>query len=966
TGDDTIIPIAAANLTQPSSERVRIVLDNPLSEEVYRLTIVGTGADPIRNLTGDPLNGGSDELHQFDIIPAPGPLESNDILTEASDTGIVGGGYATFSAYIGDGYYGAQDVDLFVLEAGANTRIIADINADQNGSSLDSILRLFDAAGNELAVDDDTDGYDSYIDVAGLTAGIYYVGVSGYDNFYYDPHVAPTGFAGSVGEYDLIITVVADGEIRGSKWNDRNGDGVWDAGEEPLADWKIYVDADGNGQWDAAEIFDMTDANGNYVLTDLPPNTYIIAEVPQAGWKQTYPDNTVAATESTTNAPGSVIGDLDDSDTIELMIIDSSPIPPVGVSQYIVNEMPLSAVTLSEVPTSSWTYGCSATSAGMIFGYYDRTGYSNMYTGPTNGGVAPLYHLGQGIEATPIPGSISIIATQNGFDGSSTNGHVDDYWISSDSGGPDPWEGNWTEHTPEGCTADFMGTNQWKWDYDPWGAPDGTVDSNIDGATSLFSYNSGTALYDYIPPAECGSPQTALSHGLRLFAESRGYTVLENYTQKTDNQYPDGFTFADYMAEIDAGYPVMLQVVGHTMVGVGYDQATQTVYMHDTWGDYVASMTWGGSYSGMELFAVTVIHLDNPPPAGTHTVVLGSGEIIENIDFGGTQVAGRSVFYNNSVWDGYDPGANASDDNAIDLSKTPLMAGQTASFANYISYVNGINGIMVDIVQVSGTPTAADFATKVGNDNDPSSWAAGPTPLSVTVRAGEGAGGTDRVTLIFSDTDAYNSNWVELTVLPTANTGLVSPDVFYYGLAIGDTGNSATDAVVDASDRLGCRANLNPGFPTPEPITSPYDFNRDGAVDASDRLIARAHITGFLTALNLITVPPQQASSAVAGATTITHAAAYPEGTQPSGVSDPGIQTAPAAEQEQQSIFTESTVGELRIASANLSEPLAVSIRNLATKPAVISRANSKPALPLPLQDDPLQIDVLNVLGQPL
>jgi hypothetical protein len=41
--------------------------------------------------------------------------------------------------------------------------------------------------------------------------------------------------------------------------------------------------------------------------------------------------------------------------------------------------------TLSNVPAFDWSYGCSATSAAMLFGYYDNTGYPNMYAGPTNG-----------------------------------------------------------------------------------------------------------------------------------------------------------------------------------------------------------------------------------------------------------------------------------------------------------------------------------------------------------------------------------------------------------------------------------------------------------------------------------------------------------------------------------------------------------------------------------------------------
>ncbi|MBM4092548.1 MAG: hypothetical protein FJ276_24465, partial [Planctomycetes bacterium] len=300
---------------------------------------------------------------------------------------------------------------------------------------------------------------------------------------------------------------------------------------------------------------------------------------------------------------------------LRYLIADSSPEPPMDLSDRILLEgeldLPEGVVLLGDVPTSRWTYGCSATTAGMLFGYYDRTGYSNMYTGPTNGGLAPLVDLGQGDDpAAPIAGATSIIATQNGFDGRTTPGHVDDYWIEYGDPGPDPWEVTGVEHAWGESTADFMGTNQWKWDRDPHGFPDGEIDVNTDGST-WFAYRSdGRRFHDPVPDPAIGLPSTEGAHGMRLFAQSRGYNVTANYNQLSDNEHPDGFRFSDYKREIDQGFPVVIHVTGHTMLGVGYNDQDNTIYLHDTWGNYVSWMEWGGSYAGLQMRAVTVFHLD--------------------------------------------------------------------------------------------------------------------------------------------------------------------------------------------------------------------------------------------------------------------------------------------------------------------------------------------------------------------
>ncbi len=220
----------------------------------------------------------------------------------------------------------------------------------------------------------------------------------------------------------------------------------------------------------------------------------------------------------------------------------------------------------------------------------------------------------------------------------------------------------------------------------------------------------------------------------------------------------------------------------------------------------------------------------------------------------GPDVYGRYVFYNNSAFDGNDPTANASDDAAIAPDKTALLPGGTAAFANYTSYASGINGIMIDIPSLPGTPAVADFAFKVGNDNNPAGWSAGPAPSSVTIRPGAGAGGSDRVTIIWAD-NAIEKQWLQVTVLATGNTGLSSPDVFYFANAIGETGNSPSDAEVTPTDEIGVRNNPHTLGQNPATITDAYDFNRDRKVGPTDAVICRNNGTSSPTALKLINVP---------------------------------------------------------------------------------------------------------------
>lgn len=294
---------------------------------------------------------------------------------------------------------------------------------------------------------------------------------------------------------------------------------------------------------------------------------------------------------------------------IDQVIVPGCPPPIYRTRTAIIPEPRIAAGTntLPNVPAFDWSYGCSATAAAMMFGYYDNMGYPDIYTGPTNDGVMPMTN-----DEAWGSGECPLSATHLGIDGRTTRGHVDDYWIAPGSTADDPFITNgWTEHAQGECTGDFMGTNQYNY-------------GNSDGSTTFYLYTDGSPTYDFTafePDLRDGC------HGMRLFLESRGYAVSSNYSQYILGHVSNtqGFTFQQYKEEIDAGRPVMIQVAGHSMVGYGYNDTGTLVYLHDTWNYYDHEMTWGGDYEGMQHFGVSVLVPSTAPPGTSTLTVTTSG-----------------------------------------------------------------------------------------------------------------------------------------------------------------------------------------------------------------------------------------------------------------------------------------------------------------------------------------------------
>ncbi|QEG20359.1 dockerin type I domain-containing protein [Mariniblastus fucicola] len=199
--------------------------------------------------------------------------------------------------------------------------------------------------------------------------------------------------------------------------------------------------------------------------------------------------------------------------------------------------------------------------------------------------------------------------------------------------------------------------------------------------------------------------------------------------------------------------------------------------------------------------------------------------------------------------------------------KVALRPGETASFQNYTSYDKGINAVAIDMEDLPSTVDWADFRFATGRTDDPETWDEIEFQDAIVLR-GEGVAATDRV-MFFWDDYSIRNTWLEVRVLANESTGLIADQVYYFGNAVGETGNSVTNARVDANDVSAVRNNLS-GFFTVD-ATNPYDINRDGRVNATDVSLVRNNLSGFF-GLPLISPPADNGFGLASGRGNLTDA----------------------------------------------------------------------------------------------
>src|SRR5262249_55192146 len=81
----------------------------------------------------------------------------------------------------------------------------------------------------------------------------------------------------------------ASGVIAGQTYEDRNGNGAFDAGDVALNGVTVFLDADDDGVVDPGEPSVVTSGAGNYSFPSLAPDAYTVREIIPSGYIATTP-----------------------------------------------------------------------------------------------------------------------------------------------------------------------------------------------------------------------------------------------------------------------------------------------------------------------------------------------------------------------------------------------------------------------------------------------------------------------------------------------------------------------------------------------------------------------------------------------------------------------------------------------------------------------------------------------------
>lgn len=212
-----------------------------------------------------------------------------------------------------------------------------------------------------------------------------------------------------------------------------------------------------------------------------------------------------------------------------------------------------------------------------------------------------------------------------------------------------------------------------------------------------------------------------------------------------------------------------------------------------------------------------------------------------------TEVVGTHFYHRGSSFDTGDLAV------ALDTGKSLAKEGTeplTLTYNNLINSSRGINGLVFDIQDLAGVPTGADFVFQWSPqgafseaENPPADWQLATAPSAIYVLPGS----PDRVVIEWPD-NAIANRWLRIIILPTANTGLSAPEVYYIGHLLGET-TGPSDGLYSVS--FADISLIRSGIGQSVNASSILDIDKNGTVSFSDISAIRGHIGTLLTNITI-------------------------------------------------------------------------------------------------------------------
>ena len=247
------------------------------------------------------------------------------------------------------------------------------------------------------------------------------------------------------------------------------------------------------------------------------------------------------------------------------------------------------------MPRAEYMYGCTATTVGMLLGYYDLYGYC------VNGTNYSFSNL--------ISGNISV--NSRGSDGGSIYDMNDPSALAGFIASEDYLE-RFYRMTPDqeleysfiygdpanglnvsvyNCLADWLGTGQyWR------GNGDLSTRFYYASLEWLYSTSQTYTVHNGSKSFDIPVKYVDFKYGLSKYVESTGYKLN---AEETRTYSISNFSFEKFMAEIDAGRPVLVSLSsnagGHSVIAYGYNASTKEIIFDDTY-RHDCRMSWSGTY----------------------------------------------------------------------------------------------------------------------------------------------------------------------------------------------------------------------------------------------------------------------------------------------------------------------------------------------------------------------------------